>query len=779
MKKLKLIQIVILVAILFLTSGWLWFIQSTGKVYSQVNNSWNLYIEHETKVTETLLALNAHLGYGGMIHNFKNYVIRGDSKYLELFKHDVSHIHLNIKTLELLGASSQEVKNLDSLGLLKAIKLTVDDYEEQLEVAFSMYQTEELLADIDDTVKVDDKQALKALEALREQIVKRSNLIQKATSLSFSKANQLLSRGQIFAIPLIILTALLIYYIRQIRKSNDGAVRAQKWVDTLLDTAPEATICSNSSGEIIRVNNEAVSLFGYTSQELLTMKVEALIPRRFSTPHPKLRDSYFKHPKTRKMSDKTELFALKKNGDEIEVSINLSMAGNDEDKVAIATIRDVTDAHKTTRELAYQATHDGLTGLMNRAEFEVQLKQTVLLAKRTKQQSVLCFLDLDQFKIVNDTSGHAAGDELLKQISQVFTSHLRETDILARLGGDEFAVLMINCDLSDAVEKAESLIALVSDFHFPWEDQHFTIGVSIGISLIDKNTATEQDVLKYADIACYAAKDAGRSRVHVYRESDEKLMLQHSELLWVARINDALEQDKFCLYVQEISPTDSSLEHVNYEVLIRLNDDGTIIPPGAFLPSAERYGLISKIDYWVINETFEWVARHADSLHKDTHFSLNLSGRSMGDSHVLEQIESWLSSGKVCPSRIHFEVTETMAIANLHDANNFIKAIKEHGCGFSLDDFGSGLSSFGYLKNLNVDTLKIDGLFVRDILDDPIDAAMVESINNIGHVMGMKTIAEFVENDAIAEKLRLLGVDFLQGYGIHKPAPIDHLLLKG
>ncbi|MFK5857244.1 MAG: EAL domain-containing protein [Bacteroidota bacterium] len=433
---------------------------------------------------------------------------------------------------------------------------------------------------------------------------------------------------------------------------------------------------------------------------------------------------------------------------------------------------------ETSQKFLYLARHDALTGLVNRDEFESRLKLAVKSSNVSKEEYALCFLDLDQFKVINDTAGHMAGDEMLKQLSTILVEHIRNTDTLARLGGDEFGLLFERCSLTQATKKIHNILELIEEFSFSWENKVFRVSASAGVAMINSNTKTYVDSLKHADIACFAAKNAGRNRYHVYEVRDEELTKQSYEMQWVPRILEALEHDRFRLFAQKIIPTSKSDDHVHYEVLIRLCDENNnILPPGSFLPTAERYGLIVKIDHWVIGNVFSWIEKNKNKLDPVSHFSINLSGQSLGDEKILEYISTLFKERCVSPSIIHFEVTETMAISNLKSANHFIKTIKDYGCSFSLDDFGSGLSSFGYLKNLAVDTLKIDGVFVRDIIDDPIDAAMVDSINTIGHVMGLKTIAEFVENDEIAEKLTEIGVDYLQGYGVGKPEPIDNILL--
>ncbi len=431
---------------------------------------------------------------------------------------------------------------------------------------------------------------------------------------------------------------------------------------------------------------------------------------------------------------------------------------------------------KNSERFSYIAKHDSLTGLYNRVEFNRVLKRIVKSAKNQKRKHALMFLDLDQFKVINDTAGHLAGDEMIKQISTLLLKTVEPGETLARLGGDEFGFLIENCTNAQAQLKAEKLLSLIDKFHFPWDDKLFTVTASIGIVIINRETISYIEAQKNVDIACYTAKNAGRNRIHLYQGQDDKLLKQNAEMQWVPKLTKALENDLFCLYAQPIKPTSNKANHIHYEILVRLNDNNEIILPGVFLPPAERYNLITKIDTWIISHTFQWLSKHIHSFHSRTHFSINLSGQSLGDDTILNLIISLLEDNLVDGSRVHFEVTETMAISNLQSANDFINKIKKFGCKFSLDDFGSGLSSLSYLKNLDVDILKVDGVFIRDILDDPIDEEMVSSINNIGHVMGMKTVAEYVENEETANKLIKMGFNYLQGNYIGIPRPIDEYL---
>jgi diguanylate cyclase (GGDEF)-like protein/PAS domain S-box-containing protein len=439
---------------------------------------------------------------------------------------------------------------------------------------------------------------------------------------------------------------------------------------------------------------------------------------------------------------------------------------------------DITNEYELNEKLTFQATHDILTGLINRYEFERRTKQALENLKTVKAEHALCFIDLDQFKVINDTCGHVAGDELLRQLGRVLQCVVRESDTLARLGGDEFGLLMENCTIDQSQRVADLILIAAREFQFIWDRQVFRIGLSIGLVAITDGNQVLKELLQQADAACYMAKDRGRDRIHIYHPDDAEMALRKGEMQWVAQINQALDQERFCLYAQPIKGISGNHE-MHYEVLLRLlNEKGEIVSPGAFLPAAERYNLIEKLDRWVVKNTFELMARNPAFFDKIHFISINLSGKSLTNPKFLETIFSELNRTKIQSEQICFEVTETEAISNLDAASTFISILKEVGFSFALDDFGSGLSSFGYLKTLPVDYLKIDGMFVKDIVNDPIDKAMVESINNIGHVMGMKTIAEFVENDEIKIVLEDIGVDYVQGYGVGKPEPFNALIEK-
>ena len=438
----------------------------------------------------------------------------------------------------------------------------------------------------------------------------------------------------------------------------------------------------------------------------------------------------------------------------------------------------ITFMRKQSKEqLTYHASHDALTSLVNRREFERRTER-LLEDNSDVREHALCFMDLDQFKVVNDSCGHSAGDELLRQLTTVLKTVVRKRDTLARLGGDEFAVLMEHCSLEQARRLTDAIQTAISDYIFSWDKRNFKVGISIGLVEINKETSNLNELMKDADAACYMAKELGRNRTHVYHPEDQDLVKRSGEMQWISRINHALEEDRYCIYAQTIEAVgDDNGGH--YELLIRMVDEnGEIVPPGAFLPAAERYNVIYKLDEWMIDKSFSLLTQNPVFLEHTDFCSINLSGQSLSSTDMLNYIVTKMDELNVPAEKICFEITETAAISHLSTAIKFISTLKGLGCRFSLDDFGSGLSSFAYLKNLPVDFLKIDGIFVKDIADDPIDRAMVKSINDVGHVMGMHTIAEFVENEQIRSCLEVIGVDYVQGYGIGKPRPLEELLDK-
>jgi diguanylate cyclase (GGDEF)-like protein/PAS domain S-box-containing protein len=440
---------------------------------------------------------------------------------------------------------------------------------------------------------------------------------------------------------------------------------------------------------------------------------------------------------------------------------------------AVLVIQDMSRERQYAARLSNLASHDALTGLLNRREFEQRVRAIVEQREGQEGQHAVLYLDLDQFKVVNDTSGHAAGDELLRQVGALLRPRLREGDVLARLGGDEFGVLLPHCPPAPALRIAEALRKAIVDFRFAWKNRSFTIGVSIGLVNLADGPHTLASVLSAADAACYLAKDKGRNRVQVYRPEDSEVTLRRGEMEWVHRLHRALAEDRLCLFSQPMRAMHATgpQQAQHEELLVRLIDEqNELIPPIAFIPAAERYHLMPSIDRWVIRTAFRVLAERRTSGEGFGTYAINVSGASIGDDQFLDYVRESFARFRIPHGAICFEITETTAVTSLSKAAEFIGALREPGCRFALDDFGVGVSSFTYLKQLPVDYLKIDGSFVKNMLHDPVDAAMVEAIHRIGRVMGKQTIAESVETAATLDALRSVGVDYAQGNAIAPPS---------
>jgi diguanylate cyclase (GGDEF)-like protein/PAS domain S-box-containing protein len=560
---------------------------------------------------------------------------------------------------------------------------------------------------------------------------------------------------------------------------NQARERAQVTLHSIAD----AVITTDVNGQIEYLNPSAAMLTGWDSEIARGLPIQRIFCLFSDDSRERVEDpvrqclAYGEAVKSG--SDVT----LKRHGGEtcsIQYSASPIMADSGSVLGVILVIHDVTEARKMERELSYQTTHDALTGLINRAEFEARLDFSIESARRALESHVLCQLDIDKLKIINDTCCHEAGDNLIMNVAAVLQGCLRDSDVLARIGGDKFGVLLKNCTLDAATEVAENMLSAIRGINFTSCGNTFDVCVSIGITAVTPASESLAHILSQVDLACYEAKDSGGDRYRVYEASDRNLVRRHDEMKWVSALNEAIKSDRLVLYYQEIVPVvPDAGAGGHFEVLVRmLDENGTIIPPDMFLPAAERYHLITSLDRWVVRNTFSWYDSHlhADVAGLDT-ISINLSGASVTDTGFLDFIKNELHAHEVPPAVVCFEITETAAIANLDAATGFIHELKRLGCRFALDDFGSGLSSFSYLKNLPVDYLKIDGSFVKDMETDAIDCAMVSSIHHIGSVMGIKTIAEFVENDGILGKLAEIGVDYAQGYGIARPGPLNEMQL--
>ncbi len=558
--------------------------------------------------------------------------------------------------------------------------------------------------------------------------------------------------------------------------ASDLFAEKERALVTLASIA-DGVITTDTDGWVEYLNPVAEQLTGWTTATARGLPMQAILrlvdeTNRKVAPNPiemVLREE-------RTIEAASTLLLVRNDGSEVPIMQSAAPIRARSGKISgvVLVLHDVSRERQYVAKLSHQASHDSLTGLINRGEFERRLSLALNSAAQLGRHHAVMYLDLDQFKVVNDTCGHAAGDQLMRQVSAVLQRRLREGDTLARLGGDEFGVLLENCAPDNALRIGDELLQTVMDCHFAWETRSFNIGVSIGLVNIEDGLFTLTDVLSAADSACYMAKENGRNRVQVYHAEDSELSTRQGEMEWIGRLQKALEEDRFVLYSQDIAGLDLSRKpEYHCEILIRMLDErGELVPPMTFIPAAERYNLMPSIDRWVIRNAFAIIARQqAEKDGGSGIFAINLSGASIGDERFLEYVREQFSHFAVVPQSICFEITETAAIARLDKATHFINELKSLGCLFSLDDFGAGMSSFAYLKHLPVDYLKIDGGFVKDMADDPIDRAMVEAINSIGHVMGKQTIAEFVDGERVIRLLREMGVDFAQGYGVAKPRP--------
>ena len=553
--------------------------------------------------------------------------------------------------------------------------------------------------------------------------------------------------------------------------------RLNDHVRLLMESAKEGILGVDEAGRCTFVNPAATGMLGYAAEDLLGRDLHALLQahREDGSPYPREQSPMLRAMGEGRGFEVEDEVLWTRQGAALPVQYSVNpVHGDAAGGGAVVVFRDITEARALARHLDYLASHDELTGLYNRRYFDRHLQQVLEQARAQGDCHVLCYVDLDQFKLVNDTCGHVAGDELLRQLGRELRSRVRPDDVLARLGGDEFGVLLHSCALAEVEAVIEGLREAICDYRFAWDGRSFALGASIGVVQVSGDTASVTAALSAADAACYAAKDRGRNRIQIYQDSDTELARRRGEMQWVSRLHTAMVDERLYLVGQRITPTQQAGSGLHLEILLRLRDEEDHeVLPGTFIPAAERYNLMPAIDRWVIRETFGWLARRPDLLHELELCAINLSGSSVGDAGMRDYIVEQMRCHGVAARQVCFEITETAAVANLTSAAGFVRELRALGFRFALDDFGNGMSSFAYLKHLPVDYLKIDGNFVKDILVDPSDDAMVQAINQVGHVMGLTTVAEFVESQAILDRLRVIGVDYAQGFGIARPQAVD------
>jgi len=663
-----------------------------------------------------------------------------------------------------LTAREQQILNHQTNAIRAALsnqrlaaEMAMSDDPETVEVAQGL-----LLEEVypDQAVIIDDFMQLLALQ---------KNVILSNTQRSsheYEFARELITYLYLFLVFTALLTAVLVSG-RVIRTQRDLFLEKERALITLKSIG-EAVITTDNKGRVEYLNPVAEKVTGHLTEDVQGQGINQIFRA-----HDQKNDKWiaqcmvnFLNTGDNKLPS-NDIVLHTADDEKLDISLNVSPINDASNKLLglVTTFKDITDAKRLKKRLEHQASHDPLTGLLNRREFERKVRQALALYTDDTSHSFLV-LDLDRFKVINDSAGHSAGDELLKQITEAIRRRLRKSDLIARLGGDEFAIFLLNTNEQNSIKAANGLLEAIHEIRFAWDNKSYTVGASIGLINAPSKTSDYAYLYHAADTACYTAKHEGRDRIHTVKLDDVSLSRDRAETEWARKIHDALEQDLFTLYAQNIVPLNELDENSHKEVLLRIHDsDGTIIAPNAFIPAAERYGLMGKIDQWVIDH----IIRHISTAGDNTRYSVNLSGQSLSDSKFITRTLDTLSGMQFSHDRLCFEITETAAIGNIENAREFLKKLQEVGCKTALDDFGSGLSSFAYLRNLPIDYLKIDGMFINPIETDPICQAMVKAIKDISITMQLKTVAEYVETEGIMHILRDIGIDYAQGYYFDKP----------
>ena len=695
----------------------------------------------------------------------------------EQFNHFTRHAsRFSQQRLQLLELPLSEVEQelLKKQGILTGIAVPLQRRVVDLARARRYREAQKLL--VEKAIPAQDR-VFAVLQQLHEFQEQRNEQILRTAHLEYRVA-------RLWVIGLsgstLLLGFLIAYIVVREYRNSDRALREEKErILVTLHSLAEAVIRTDAGGQVEYMNPVAERLTGWPVDVAEGRPLAEVFRIMHDTSRETAEDPVAIATSVgTTVTDSGDIVLVTRLGQEHAIEHSTTPVWGEEGRVtgAVVVFRDVTDVRALGRELVHQATHDPMTGMLNRREFENRAQQFLDSSRLADRSGALLYMDLDLFKVVNDTCGHLAGDELLKQLSILIRRRVRREDVLARMGGDEFAVLLQDCPPEKAAEIADGLRRTVHDFRFVWEDRTIDIGASIGLVHISANSGDMNDVFRSADVACRIAKEEGRNRVHVYQPDDLNVSSREREINWIQRIRLAIQQEGFVLYGQWIRPLARGRGLATHcEVLIRLRDKSdTVFQTATFLSAAERYHLMPSVDRWVVHAVF--AALRELPAGNDMTFNINLSGQTLCDSEFLPFVLAELEQSGISPTRLCFEITETAAVTHMSRAMALIEKLREIGCRFALDDFGSGLSSFSYLKNMPVDYLKIDGAFVRNIPDDVTDLAMVNSINQVAHIMGIKTIAEYVETDAIRAALEGVGVDYGQGYALAHPVPLSQLL---
>ncbi|MEP7296068.1 MAG: EAL domain-containing protein [Burkholderiales bacterium] len=568
--------------------------------------------------------------------------------------------------------------------------------------------------------------------------------------------------------------------ISERRKLSAELAKQHQLLRVTLQSIGDAVITTDETGRINWLNPVAERMTGWLNSEAAgrpVAQVFHIVHEETRKPSPCPVDACLSQGSVAALASRTVL--VSRAGIEFGIEDSAAPIRNEHGELlgVVLVFHDVSEQRRLSGEMNHRASHDALTGLINRAEFEARLQRALDKSHDEGSEHALMFIDLDQFKLVNDACGHSAGDALLQQVSKLLGETVRGRDTLARLGGDEFAVILEHCTTSQAQRVAQQICDRLDEFRFLHGERRFRIGASIGLVPLDRRWNSSATVLQAADASCYAAKEAGRNRVHVWHDTDAAMLARNGETQWASRLEHALDEGRFVLYAQRILPIGTATDTIHAEVLLRMvDDDGSLISPGAFLPAAERFHFCSRIDRWVLGRSIALLTGRGDLSSIDT-LCVNLSGQSIGDKVFhRDAIDKLAAAGPAVCQCVCLEITETAAITNMTDAAIFIEEVRALGVRIALDDFGAGASSFGYLKSLKVDLLKIDGQFVRDVIDDPLDDAAVRCFVDVARVVGVKTVAEFVDKPEVLARMKEVGVDYVQGFLLHRPEPIELVL---
>lgn len=750
-----------------LIAGLLWYHSVSLSHYRDIQKQWQSYSHIESQIITAEEDLLSSLGYGGLIHDFKNYVIRGDDTYRIKLESMFDSVESDLDTLK------KNISSTEDEILFQNIERTIYEYRSNVNVVKNLHQINTPADVIDKKVKVNDDNAIASLITLRNRIIERSREVQESTELSMSAAEKYHSFGILIVIPIIFSAFLLIRLTNKINQSNATIRRSMRLVDDILDASPDPTVIVNSSGIITRTNNQISKLLGYQQHELVGELIEILIPKKLKESHQKMRERFFTNPKNINVSNRPDLIAQKKDGSIIDTEINISSVESAGEKFAIATLRDITKRKETEQKIHHQANYDTLTDLPNRLLSIDRLKQKLLDSKRTKKIVAVMFLDLDDFKKVNDTLGHEAGDKLLIDFSHRLQKSVRGGDTIARLGGDEFLIILDGLGTPEDSLQVSNNILKSCRQPFIANGRSLLMTVSIGIACHPKDGINSSELLRHADAAMYHAKAEGRNQCVFYTDNMNKIVSRR--LAIDESLQFALERGEFDVFYQpKIDIKTGKISGL--EALIRWNSPSLgFVPPDEFIPIAEGSGQIITIGNYVLNKSLDLIKKLRDKGYENIHIAVNFSPVQFRDRGLITTIKESLEKRNLQSNVLEVEVTEGVLISSIEQVKKTLNDIKSMGAQIAMDDFGTGYSSLSYLREYPFDILKIDKSFVQDITDDNMDKELIKGSISLAHSMGMKVVAEGVETKEQVNILTNVYCDIIQGYYYSKPLPEEEL----